>query len=176
MKLELKNTNKEIVRAARQYMLTKGKKGYILSALVVFIGAVSVIGSILEDNFSLSGAHALWFAVLLYAALHTYTYFWGIARVVKASSLWQGERTITFSEDDVFTKNESIETLRKWSCYKKVWENKEFYYLEFMDGILSYIAISKKDFETVMDEHDFRDLLSRKIEGAEKPGVFWKNK
>ena len=180
MKLELKleNTNKEIVRASRQYMLAKGKKGYIISAFVIFIGTVNVIGSIVEENYSLwqSWAHALWFIALLYAASHAYTYFWGAPRIVEANPIWQGERSVTFSEDGVFTKNELIETFRKWSCYKKVWENKEFYYLEFVDGMLSYTMISKKNFESAIDESDFRELMSIKIEGCAKPGVFWKHK
>ena len=78
------------------------------------------------------------------------------------------EYNLTFSDDGIEFKTQSISSSIAWSLYTRVIENDSFYILVYGKNIHSLSIIPKRVFRDNQQERTFRELLRRNIDARLK--------
>lgn len=158
IEISFKYTKEEYVKAFREYLLltkTIKKRDMIVAVLVIIF---STIWLILSKEI-LSGVCLL--CGFLFFILSCNLYYWMPGRNFSQNSKFREEYNLTFSNEGIQFKTDSINSDLKWSTYVNSMESEEFFYLIQAKQVFS--VIPKRVFESVEVENGFREMVLKNL-------------
>lgn len=158
IELKFKYTKEEYVKSFREYLLltkTIKKRDMIIAVLVIMFSTIWLILSeeILSVVCLLCG--------VLFLLLLCNLYYWVPGRNFSQNSKFREEYNLTFSDEGIQFKTESINSDLKWSTYVDSIENAEFFYL--IQAKQVFTVIPKRVFRNVEVEKGFKEMVLRNI-------------
>lgn len=158
IEIKFKYTKEEYVKAFREYLLltkTIKKRDMIIAVLVIIF---STIWLILSKEI-LSGVCLL--CGVLFVFLLCNLYYWVPGRNFSQNSKFREEYNLTFSNEDIQFKTDSINSDLKWSTYVDSIESEEFFYL--IQAKQVFTVIPKRAFRNVEAENGFREMVLKNL-------------
>lgn len=158
IEISFKYTKEEYVKAFREYLLltkTIKKRDMIVAILVIIFSSIWLILSkeILSVVCLLCG--------VLFLLLLCNLYYWVPGRNFSQNSKFREEYNLTFSDEGIQFKTESINSNLKWNTYVDFIESEEFFYL--IQAKQVFTVIPKRVFRNVEVEKGFREMVLRNI-------------
>lgn len=157
--LVFKYTQKEYVKAARQYMITS-KTIRKRDPVFLAVGFATSIFCLLISSFS-APSIALFAAILIVAAIGGFLYFYAPVLKFRQTAKYQEEYRLTFSEDGIGFKTPSIDSRLNWSVYPEAWISGDFYFL--IQAPQVYTLIPRRAFLSDADMRVFENILIKMI-------------
>lgn len=158
IEIKFKYTKEEYVKAFREYLLltkTIKKRDMIVAILVIIFSTIWLILSkeILSAVCLLCG--------VLFLLLLCNLYYWMPGRNFSQNNKFKEEYNLTFSDEGILFKTDSINSNLKWNTYVDFMENEEFFYLIQAKQVFSLIP--KRAFDSVEVENGFREMVLRNV-------------
>lgn len=165
IELTFRYTEKEYVKAARQYIVTTKpmRKADIVVLPLLFVASVFYL---FHTEFSLF-AVLFFVLILLVLAIAFLIYFFipiaGFSRIGKNTDC-----SLIFSEEGVRFKTARADSLSVWSVFSRMIENDAFYFLVHTPQ--SYRLVPKRAFVGDEQRRAFEELVSKKLGPVQKIG------
>lgn len=159
VELKFKYTQSEYVKAERQYLIaskTISKTSIIVLAVYLPFSCLYLFLSSFSALSIISIVVAL-LALILGCILYFYT---PVHKFV-ATSKYHEEYSLTFWNDRINFKTQTIDSELKWSVYSELWESNDFYYL--IQAPRMYTLIPKRTFHNHEAQKAFEEIALSNI-------------
>lgn len=157
--LTFQYTQREYVRAARQYLLiNKTVHKYDIPLAAVFL--VFSVAYLFFSSFGILSILCFG-AVVVVTALGCTLYFFMPILKFKQTAKYQEAYTLVFSRDMISFQTASIASEMKWTLYTALWDTHEFYYLIQAPRI--YAVIPKRAFKSQTEQQVFEALAQANL-------------
>ena len=159
VELRFKYSKEEYIKAYRQYLISSKT----ISVRDISILILAIFCSVI---FAITTKVNMWSVVLLVACCFAIItgfilYFITPIHVFNSNTKFFEEYYLAFSDKSIIFKTPTIHSELKWDTYKKIWDNKEFYYLIQHPKI--YTIIPKRVFSSKDQVQKFEELVSSKL-------------
>ena len=167
--LTFQYTLNDFVKAQRQYLIAnKTIRKYDPALLAVFL-LFSILFRFFADLHILGTI--LFTIALIVCALEAFLYFCYPILIFKNNLKYRDEYTLTFSNEDIKFKTQSIDSVLQWNIYSAFWESSDFYFL--IQSPRVYTFVPKRVFNNPTDKRMFESMALFNIKTVNRNKTKW---